>query len=189
MKNILILLILVSLTLPFVNADLINPGFHSLNINNKITNIADFPDYSFISVCYLGIENNSNNICGASKVEDDGTIYGCYKFASLYVYAVKKSDLDNEILKDSLKNFDRLSLYLDSLNKTLVLENLEHYKQVPVSSTQKEINNDYTVDFAKVKTTPDKREISRNNLIYYYICVPIIALVIIAIIIIRKYRR
>jgi hypothetical protein len=173
--------------LPFTSADLITPGFHSIPVINNITNFDDFSDYEFISIC-------QNPMFSASLIKN-GNIVGCYKYSELDVYIVLKKDFNEDYLNnlsqsDSYAGNGNLTFaYLNSLNAIKVLDNIEHYVTVPDASTQKEIINYYNISLKDIKTNPDKRDIERNNLIYFYISASIIALIIIIMLLIRKYKH
>jgi hypothetical protein len=182
MKKIIFLALVLSLlSLPLINADLITPGYKNIEIKNIITNLNDFPDYYFLSVC-------SEPMGRVFVIGPEGDMGACYKFSELEVYAVNKSGFNQTYLEGLMKQNRSAALtYFETSNSIKVISNVEFYKNVPIGSTEGSITNYYTIDLNKLKEQPDKKQIERNNLIYGYILVPIIALIIIlAIIILRR---
>jgi len=185
---IVFVLVIASIT-PFVSADLITPGYRGISIENSITNINDFPDYTFVSVCYLG------NFAGVEVLKDEGVIEAYYKFCDVRVYAIKTTDFDGGkmILKEGAYNesleqeYNKYLIEFFASDKAkLVVDGLSTYKQVPVSSSVEKIVNNYVTDSDTMKASLQSEKNERNNLIYIYIIVPIIALIVIGYIIYRR---
>ncbi len=182
------------LIVPFVNADVIMPGYSPIVINNKITNINDFPDYNFLVVGKLG-ESYDEGMCGywsqidgeINFIKEDGTIETpYYKFCRVSVYALKKS----EFIEEDFKNTTKILNYLNSDKAIKVIEDVQHYKTKPITSTEEIENNFYTISLSQIKTAPDSSTINRNYLIYFYIGIPILVLIIIIFILIkRKFKK
>ncbi len=188
MKNkILLIFGLGMLILPMINADILMPGYHGIDINNEITNINDFPNYVFISG--PGSESGPGlGMCPLKIIGSEGNIESYYKFCGVSVYAISKEDFNiekiNEINKE--ENYSIQVEKFNSINKREVIKNIETYTTVPDSSTQNEINNYYEIDVNKLILEPSNKKITRNNLIYVYIIIPIIALIIIIFLIFRR---
>ena len=193
MKKILILLVFLMI-FPVVSADVIMPGTKVIQINNKITNLPDYPDYVFVSA--LDIDNEYVHpgwkMCSPKLVEEDGTIYSRhYKLCRISVYAVKNSDINlNEFdAKGNLKlelNETETEAYFLSLNPKKVIKNVKSFDTVSITSTKESEKVFYVVDLSQVKETPDNQEIEKNNLAYIYLGISILALVIIILILIKR---
>jgi len=179
MKKIILLVFLLAFAfLPLVSADIIEPGYKYIPIYNYITNINDFPDYAFISTGSLGPD-----MCPVKVIDSSGKIESYYKFCGVSVYAIKKSELKEEDLENlSRENFEAFF----SNNTIKVIGDLQTSKYIPVSSTENSITNYYIVDLDKLKISPDSKTIGRNWLFYFYIIIPIIALIIIGLIIWKR---
>jgi hypothetical protein len=182
MKQPIAIMIFIFALIPFLSADLIEPGFHNIPVINNITNFNDLSDYYFLTVCKSPMEKVS--------LIEEGIIGNCYKFSQLSVYAVKKSDFNlADIEKISELNSSEFTVFFNQSKFKEVLSDVEHYKTVPVSSTVKGIYKEYAIDINKLKSEPNNVIIERNKLIYYYTLIPLIVLVIILIIILRKRKN
>lgn len=194
MKKLFLGLILSMFILPMISADIITPGYSPITINNKITNLADYPEYNFLVVGKLG-ESYEEGMCGywseidgeINFVKEDGTIETpYYKFCQISVYALKKSEFSEE----DFKNTTNILNYLNSDKAVKVIEDVPHYKTKPITSTEEVENNFYTISLTEVKEKPDQTSIDRNYLIYIYIGVSILALIVIIFILIkRKFKK
>lgn len=187
--NLLILFSLCLVILPIVSADIITPGFHGISINNYIENINSYPDYVFVSDGSLG-----TGMCPLQLVSNNGKISGdYYKFCSVFVYAIPKNKINetkiNEMNGERDLGDEEIKAYFESLGGKEVIEGVQTYSQIPVISSIKEKNNYYNVSLNQVKTEPDRHKILRNALIYVYIIIPIIAILIIAFILIKRRRK
>jgi hypothetical protein len=94
MKKIAFIALILLLVLPIVSADLIVPGFIGVEYCAKITNINDFPDYYFIHRNYgpMGM--------GFRILKENECISTGYKFSQNGLYAIKKSDFNEQNLTD-----------------------------------------------------------------------------------------
>jgi len=185
------------LIFPLINADIITPGYSPIEVNNYITNINEFPNYVFISGPDEGVAMGLG-MCPPQIVEESGQISSSYyKFCSISVFALEKDKVNYEILDnllnreftDSMNHTEEEEYYgnfLNSTNAKKVIENIEHYKTMPDSSTIKEINNYYTIDLNQVKTAPNKKENGSSYLTYIYIISSLISLWIILLILIKR---
>ncbi len=188
--------------MPFISADVIEPGFKGISIENKITNIQDFPDYVFVSAGNNGIMPSQ---CPVYKIDSDGILRGqYYKLCSIAVYAIKKSDFDEKsLIKNntySMNESDRavydnyLKDFFSSSKAKEVISGIFTSTTVPELSTQEKIYKEYSVSLTENAsktdkiTTPSNTKVQRNNLIYIYIIAPIIALAIILCFVFRRKR-
>jgi hypothetical protein len=190
MKGAIIIILFLMLILPLVSADVMIAGYHSVNINNKIENINQFPNYVFISAP-TEESGPGYSMCPIVVIEDDGVIPDYYKLCDISVYAVEKDRIDLQKIKDLARrdieiNETEIKSYFDSLNAKEVVKNIQVSTTVSDTSTVKEINNTYSVDVNKLKITPDNKKITRSYLVYLYIIIPILALIIIILIIYRR---
>lgn len=189
--SFVLLAIALIVVLPMVRADMPDPYSHPLEITNIITNIQDFQDYVFFSVGGFGEDRVNPNTFFV--IGDDGIIPGYYKFLTVSVYAVKKSNFeefnktitpmiaeDNETLA-----FQEFNDYINS-SSAKVIDNVDNWENVPNSDTRESITNEYTIDPEIIKKVPDKVIIEKSALIYVYIIVPIVALLIIVLILTRR---
>jgi hypothetical protein len=197
MKRRLGVIIVLILIIPILSADMITPGTHPITITNKITNINDFPDYIFLSSCKLGIGVNEFKL-----IKEDGKIEDYYKFCRVSVYALPKSkfesieDINNELEKIRNESYytdtndtyfdEKSAEYLSSINAKEVIKDIQVYKAVSDASIIKEIDNFYSIDLNQIKYQPDQRNTIKNQLIYYYIIIPILTLLIILFIIFKR---
>lgn len=185
---------------PMVSADIIMimPGYHGISINNYISNMNDFPDYVFVSG---GNENwgFGTSMCPIKEIGGDGLIESYYKFCSISVYALEKSQIATEILENiqdetfmySMNHTEAenyLQEFLISSNAKEVISDIRTYKEVPVASIQTDINNYYEIDLSQVKMVPDTEEIEKSNLVYLYIVVSLVSLITIILILIKRRR-
>ena len=190
-------LLLGIMVFPLVSADLIVPGYSPIIINNKITNIENYPDYVFVTSIDGDDFGPGYGMCPIRLVADDGTISShYYKFCSVSVYAIKKSDIDLDKFNNDAIEMEDLELdqegmqeFFNSLNPIEVISDIEHYKTAPITSTVDVENNHYEISLDNTKKVPDNQDIQRNYLIYFYIIIPIIAIIILTIILIKKYRK
>ncbi len=183
MKKV-ILIMLVLMFVPFVSADVIIPGQHGISINNKITNINDFPDYVFIS----GDLDKGPGIgmCPLKTIEN-GEIEGYYKFCSISVYAIPKDKFKQEDIEklNEEMNSTKAQNYLASMDAKEVIKNIVTSTTVADSNPIKEINNYYTVDLTK-ETEPDDKIITRDYSIYVLLAISLVSLIVIIYIFIRR---
>jgi len=189
MKNKIIFGVLFGIILlTFVSADEITLGYKGISINNQITNIPDFPDYVFVTY------GNIEGMCGIKKVKETGEIERYYKFCNPSVYAIPKDNFEKfntDYIIESNKDYrnftkEQIIEQISLIKGKEVIKNIQTYKQIPISSTIEEINNFYTIDLNQIKTEPDNKETTKNNLVYFYILIPIVALLIIIWIIVRR---
>jgi len=189
MKNkIIAVIIFVFLVLPVISADPLDVRYKGININNQITNIQDFPDYVFV------VYGKMENMCPIKVVKENGEIGYYYKFCNPSVYAIPKENFnelnENYILKmqQDYRNFtgEEVLVYITSIGGKEVIKNIQTSTNVPEASTITEINNSYIIDINKVLTKPNNTITPKNNLIYFYILIPLIALILIVFIIYKR---
>jgi hypothetical protein len=177
MKKIVVIFFLIFL-IGFVSADIVDPGTKRIEIQNTVTNIQDFPNYIFIAY------GNLPNMCPPQIIENDGKINPAYKFCIISVYAIQKSNFNLTIIQD--ENKSKISDFFNSSNVIKVLEGIQTSKVIPVTSSEKVIMKTYEINLSKTIIDPKDTVIENNNLIYLYIILPVIAIVIIAIIVIKR---
>ena len=188
MKEYALGLMILLLVLPLVSADIPsppNPTEKTIPIVNKIENINDFPDYTFFATANIG-QGPGVGMCPIQIVGEDGLIaYNGYKLCSVAVYAVKNSDFA------SLNNMDdaQKESYLNSKNVTKVIDNIYSSEEVLVTSTQDSITNYFNVSLDSSKTEPSSKVIERNYSLYYYLLIPLIAIIILAIVLIGRRKN
>lgn len=194
-KNLVAGIFILMIILPFVNADVITPGYSPIQINNKITNIADYPDYNFIVVSkgpMGGVLIYDGEI---NYVGEDGIINTpYYKFSQVSVYAIKKSKFNEEEIKEfddyHLENYSsNLENYFNSIDAKEVISNIDHYKEKHISDPARVENNFYTIDLTQTKTEPNNTTVEKNFMTYFYIGIPLICLIILIIIFIKRRNK
>jgi hypothetical protein len=198
MKNkLLILFSLCLIVLPIASADLINPGYHGITINNYIDNLNDFPDYVFVSAGEgpPGMCVPIYNINHIQIVGSDGKIGNqYYKACQISVYAIPEDKFNETKIEkinseeESMSSQEVIS-YFESIGGKEVITGISTYNEVSDASPVKEENNHYTISLSQVKIEPDKRDVPKNILIYLYIILPIIAILIIVFILIKRKRK
>jgi hypothetical protein len=186
MKNkIFILLLLCLVALPIINADVIMPGYGGIDVNNYITNIDNFPNYVFISAGEIGI-----GMCPIQVIENTGRIGSYYKFCGVFVYAIPKENLNETKIEEMnlQENMgdEEIRDYFNSIGGKEVIKNIDTYEEVHKTSPIEGKNYYYEISLNQVKTTPDRIEILKNNSIYLYVIIPIIAVLIIVYILIKR---
>jgi hypothetical protein len=130
-------------------------------------------------------------MCPLQIVGKDGNISEhYYKFCGVFVYAVPKNNFNKTKIEEMNSkgniNGEEVKSYLNSIGGKEVITGIATYNQVPDVSPIKEENNYYTISLSQVKTEPDKVDTTKNKLIYVYIIVPIVAILIIAFILIKR---
>jgi len=185
LKALIVFLILV--ILPVINADIIMPGEKVVTIENKIININDFPDYAFIAVKSGPISSESI----AEVVGVDGVIPNFYKFTSVSVYALKKEKLAD---LPAVQTPENIELFLLSSGAVKVISGLQSYKTVPDSSPQSVETKNYVVNLNKTinadeTTQPDSISPQFDETLYIGLTISIIALIGIAFILYNRRAR
>jgi len=187
MKNLTIILFLMILTLQFISADVISPGQKNIPIDNIITNIADFKDYTFVRVCAFRAENQSIiEINSYEIIGTDGKIKSYYSKPcnENSVYAFKKVDLPLMPLTEE----DLLS-YINFGKGIKVIDGLKTIEYSTIADSRTFINREYNVSLNSLATNPSIIKTSRSYLIYLYYIIPLLALLIIAFILIKRYKN
>ncbi|MEM4266904.1 MAG: hypothetical protein QW404_02525, partial [Candidatus Nanoarchaeia archaeon] len=168
---------------------------------NVISNMADYPDYVFFQVGYLG-----PSMCPAQVIQDDGIIPGGYKFCDFSVFAIEKSKFDSNFLSNVNSAFvdiqerarnsevqidvkEELKSYLASKGAKEVISDIVTMKTVPESSTEQSYTEYYTVDLESVQKKAASTDVERNSLVYLYIIIPVVALFIILFLVIKKRQK
>jgi hypothetical protein len=193
----------------FASADLIMPGYHSLDITNKIANINDFPDYAFVTVGYLG----GAIYCSPEWIGENGLVPNMYKFCRVAVYAVKKSEFaefnktindmslkirDAEIRNAAMKDAEGVNItaYHDeyknyfSAHSVKVIDDVNNYESVPDSDTKTQVVNSYFVDKNLIALyEPTDTTVKRSPMIYFYIIAPIVALILVVWFLLRRRKE
>ena len=147
-------IITLMLILPVVNADMIMPGTKSIPYCARITNLADYPDYTFL-LYYESPMGNSFNL-----IRDDGCLGLGYKFSTNSVYAIEKSKFDSS--KIIVSDITSLSGgYNLSINDTNLID-LDYkiwghnYVSVPLSSPETSINETLRIENINGKLSVSK---------------------------------
>lgn len=188
MKRQLILSsLLIFIVLPFVSADIVTPGFHGITINNRISNIADFPEYVFVS----GPSSDGGiglGMCPLKVIEERGVVDQYYKFCTISVYAISKANFSLDAINEinNAENYELSVNKLNSLEKIEVLSGLNNYKEVSILSPQTNIERIFEINLDSLIQTPSQEKVKTNFLIYFYIFVPLVALIAVGVIIWKR---
>lgn len=144
-QNMVILLILLS-ALP-AYADIFKTGHHDIRVINKITNVKDFPNYTFFTVA-----KETRAICPIKVVSGDGVVPDNYKFCKISVYATRKTSFDINYM--GTLSDKELEKYLQSERVKEVLTGLQLYVEVPNDDTRKEILQQHTISLDETTEAP-----------------------------------
>ena len=147
-KFLFIVVFISLLILPLVSADIITPGFHSIDIENRITNLQDYPNYVFVSA------GSISTMCPIKVISQEGLIEPYYKLCSISVYAIEKEKFDENIL-----NATEIPE-----NAKVVITGIQTLKSVSSYSSETLVNNIYTVDLNAIKDKPDNTITESNYL-------------------------
>jgi hypothetical protein len=178
--------LVILINIAAVSADLITPGYKSVSVTNKVTNMDDFQSYYlFVSCDHTGEPR---------LVQADGIILGQYRFCGAEVYAIEKDDFNNAGLiisqnGDSITSNSNEILnnkYFESLGAIKLAENLTLIENLPSSSPTNNLLNLYTLEIGKVKGTPDSTSTEKDFSGWIYLSVSLIALIIIIYLLIRR---
>ncbi len=180
MKKYFVFVVLLILIFPLINADIIMPGEKRINIENKIDNLNEFPDYVFISV---GTEGAGLWMCPIKIIESEGIIQEYHKYCYISIYAISKGNFNQTLIgriNNESKDYDEILELFDSIPKQKVIENVRSYKTIPKISIVKDISNFYEIDLSKVKIKPDKikKQINYGEVLIYLL-ISLIALILI----------
>jgi LPXTG-motif cell wall-anchored protein len=199
------LLSLLLLLLPIASADLIMPGFKTIHIENKITNIGQYADYDFISTGRIG-ETFNFDMCPVKVIGEDGVIPNYYKFCEVSVYAVEKGRFDANYLNSQLISQmgeeysvpgvdwqDGISAkfeeHLSSIGAVEVLKGLSTSRSVPELDPATKISNNFTISLDSAKTLPDSSQTETSSLIYVYVGIAVVALLLIALYVVKRKKK
>jgi hypothetical protein len=183
MKMIFPFLAACLLMASFASADLITPGFRSIEITNQITNTVQYPDYVFISGGGI-----NTNMCPFQQIEQGGMINGYYKHCSPSVYALSKSNFNSGLLEriNSMQTIEEAVDYLNGLGSREVIKNIETYMQVPELIPTDKIDRYYTVNIEELLTSPTEEKTENNQLLYVYIILPVIGILAVIYIVMKR---
>lgn len=203
--SIIFLLILVSTT-SVAFADVIEPGMKEIKYYYEVSNIDNYPDYVFLA---HGNPSPIVEIVNSSE-------FSFYKFSTVSIYAIKKSDfnenelknMDEEELENFFKNDPRVIrsdielqgsyknvIIADPLDKALVVLEVKSIKENKLEIKKSKVVYEY-VDgtkeeekFIDQNTTPEPSKNSVWSDQVFYIIIPILAIIVIGVILIaRRYK-
>lgn len=182
-ETIFFVLFFFLLFLPLINADSIPPGYTPISVRNYIANLADFPDFVFLSGGGINFQ-----MCPLEVIQEERGIGHYYKFCSLSVYAIPKENFNLEKMEEINSNYSQImgEEYIKSINGKKIIEHIKVDEAVPITSTKREEINYYSIDLDKLKSSPDKVVVKRNYLVYFYFLIPLIAIIAIFLIIRKR---
>ena len=186
---------MVFLVLPVIRGDMAVLGYHSVKINNYVTNINDYPNHVFVvsghGLClqYIGLLQESGNVPQFSK-NCQATIYAVEK-TEYNLHIIDNIENETDYYKTQTDpnkaNYSIIRNIFESLSKTEAIKNVISEKQIPDSISLEEEDRYYSIDLNQVKEEPDKTD-RRGG--YFkellYALLSSIALIIIMIIVRRK---
>jgi hypothetical protein len=189
--------------LSFVSADIIDPTYKYIHIENRIVNINEFPDYVFV---VAGFESIGPQMCPMDVVDGGGVITSpFYKFCGVSLYAVKKSEFSefNRTINDLADNLTLEGVKSDN-NEDIqtALDNYKNYfrehsvkvadlsllESAPITDTRTRIVNEITIDRNLLAYDVDVKT-ERSWLFYVYIIAPIVAIALIAWFLLRRKKQ
>jgi len=187
MKSFIYALLLVGLVISFVSADMIGPGQKNIPIENVITNIQNFPDYTFVCVCAFKAQDNSiEDIYSYEVINNDGKIIPYYNRPcnENSVYAFKRVDLP-------LIPFTEESLleYINLRKGIKVIEGIETSEYSTITDSRSSIIKEYTISMDSMTTNPSSITTNRNFLMYLYYLIPLLAIGIVIYIIMKRNNK
>lgn len=129
MKRIISFLALTSILFPIMaQADVIIPDYKTVGSCVEFSNIGDYSDYVFIAYGEI--------MMGNYEIIEADDCFGFYKFATPHIYAIKKTDFDQEKIGE---NSDEKEEYFNN-NLDLIKSNV----QINSEHTEVEENNPLT---------------------------------------------
>ncbi len=186
-------------------ADVIEPGMKTINLNYKISNINNYPDYVFL---LHGTPNPDIEIINSSE-------FSFYKLSAVSIYAIKKADFNQEILNGSPEeiqaffennpNLIKSNMTLDGSYGDVKIEN--PLKEVTIILEIKDLNsNELNIEKSKIIYTfedgsqqeesiedqnnlpePSRGMFNLND--YWWLIIGVLlVLMVIVIIIVKKFR-
>ena len=188
MRGILIFILFI-FTISFVSADLVVPGYSPISIQNVITNVDDYPGYIFFS---SGMDSIGPEMCPALPLAEGGVIQTAYKFCKYDVYATKKENKEklNKIFRmEKENNFEEAYSEFKYLEKIKVIENVEHYLELPDSDPNRFKRNEYEVSLEKLPLKKATNISPSKPSRYIYFIISILALIGIIIILFKRKNK
>jgi hypothetical protein len=205
MKSFVSIALIALMLLPMISANMVVIyGKRGIEVKNFITNLNDFPDYTFVSTSeqgYLAYRSGLGEPMKTSRdiglpvdmIRDSGLIPSSSFFD---VYAIHEDDFDEDFFKKVMHydnmyieywvNESKMEEYLDSVG-IKVIESRESYGgRVPFLSIKKGVENYFNVNLNMVKYSPDRVVKITNDLGYLYLIAPLISLGIIIYLVRRK---
>lgn len=199
-KKIMLLLALavfVSLS-QLASADVMTPGTKYIDWCYEVSNVNDYPDYVFIY--------NDERVSGHGII-NDGDCFNFYKLGLTSIYAIKKSDfnegeLNREYFSENNTKLIRSNLQVSAFGSVKSSDPLEKavvtLKVNSLSGDNLEIQKDkitytYKDGTSEVKVFSDQNinpEPSKKAFQYWYIIVPVVAIILIsAILLFRRMKK
>ncbi len=201
------LLFLLSIT-SVAFADVIEPGMKEIKYYYKVSNIDNYPEYIFLA---HGTPSPIMEIVNSSE-------FSFYKFSTVSIYALKKSDFNENELKNmddgELENFFKNDprvirsdielqgsyknvVIANPLDKALVVLEIKSIKENKLEIEKSKVVYAYvdgTLEEEKFKDQNTTPEPSKNSVSFwsdqlFYIIIPILAIIAIGLILIaRRYK-
>jgi len=179
-KSMFILGIFLLIALPLVYADVPSvpdPTHKTISVVNNITNLNDFPDYVFVSVSNGPAGGSS--MCEVIPIGQDQIIeIAAYRWCgSADVYAIKKSDYNQNLTGSQIIN---------SSMAIKVLSGITNSEFLPVTDTRSTIYNEYKINLSNSTDIPHKQVVETDYSFYLYLIIPIFAIIVVIVILVKR---
>lgn len=195
MAKIFLPLFVFVFLISLISADVIMPGYKPPTpVENIITNIADFPDYVFVGV-YFFPRDMASEIFSYAIIPSDGKIpaFGSYGHGVMsggdsIIYAINKEDIS--ITGNRTEDIMLLNRSLNTGKAIKVIENISfaEYSNSVIDSDKK-IIREYVVSLESISGKPNKVDVERSPLMYFYFAIPIIGIIILIYILIKRRKN
>jgi len=196
MAKILLFLFVLIFLISLISADVIMPGYKPPTpVENIITNIADFPDYTFVGIYFSPRHRESNEIFSYVIIGSDGKIpaFGSYGHGVMsggksIVYAINKQDIS--LTGNRSEDIILLNTSLNVGKAIKLIENLSfaEYSNSVIDSDKK-ITREYVVSLESISGKPNKINVERSPLIYFYFAIPIIGIIVLLYVLIKRRKN
>lgn len=159
----IIFIISVLLFIPFVFADIPPlPNEKIISVNHDITNLNNYPDYIFFATADNINRGPGFSMCPLEIIQSDGLVrYVHYRQCSISVYAIKKSDTNENQLKEM--NSTQLESLVNSESTIKLFSGLYFSKAVLAISKETEENVSHSIDPSKFQIINPINNITENN--------------------------
>jgi hypothetical protein len=149
MRKIIFIISALLLFIPFVFADIPPlPNEKIISVNHEITNVNNYPDYILFATADNVNRGPGFSMCPLEIIQSDGLVrYNHYRQCSISVYAIKKSDTNENQLK--AMNSTQLESLVNSESTIKLFSGFYFSKAVLATSKETEENVSHSIDSSK----------------------------------------